>query len=83
MVKVLWEIVKATACVILIVSLVKVAIEERFIKFIRNKKLKKEIKKATDSLIEELKKETEHKKCDDCKKSTKKPIKKTQKKEDK
>ena len=45
MVKVLWEIVKATACVILIVSLVKVAIEEWFIKPIRNKKLKKEIKK--------------------------------------
>lgn len=74
----LWEIFKITGLLFLILTILKVFIEEWFIKPIKQRKLKEEINKATDELIEELKKEH----CKDCKKNDKKP-KKTTKKEDK
>lgn len=90
MVESLWEVFKVIGisililiCVLILIAIIKTAIQEFIIKPKKMKKLKEEINKATDSLIEELKKENEHKKCNNCKKSTKKPIKKTTKKEDK
>jgi len=84
MVSILWEIVKATACVILIVSLVKVAIEEWFIKPIKKRKFNKQVKQAANELIEELRKEKmEREEKPIYKKKPNKSNKKPTKKEDK